>query len=374
MIPSAEVLFQNSSDAIVMLDEQFCFVGANDKAGTLYRRPVTQLIGSSIFDFFPAVSNAENSAREKLVQAQISRAPIKFEAFLPGLFSWHSILAVPASGKLSLFLEDITDRVRRQQDAAVKATVTNIVQDLPLAIAITRGREHRLELVNEVVRRLWARRALEGERVERVLPEAREQGFIDLLDSVYASGKRFDGPEMPLSWDPDGSGVLREAISNLIYQPLFATSGEVNGIVHVGIDVTAQVAERKLMARQASERAAVLDQLREGIIITDGDGKINFVNAAARHLHGVAVLGVTPSAYTQAYSLLTEEGLLPPTDALPLTRAVATNEPVVNAKWKIRRPDGSEVCVIGSATPVHNEQQERIACVLTMHEFTEPPS
>ena len=369
MIPSAQLLFQNSSEGIVVLDDKFCFVGANDKAGLLFRRPAAQLMGMPIFEYFPPSGGAENSAKDNLVQAKASRFPMKFEAFLPGLFSWHSILAVPESGTLTLFLEDITERVRRQQDAAVKATVTSIVRDLPIAVAITRGREHRLEVVNEVVRRMWPDRALEGERVERVLPDAREQGFIDLLDSVYGSGKRFDGPEMPLSWDPHASGVMQEAIFNVIYQPLFAASGEVNGIVHIGIDVTAQVAERKRTASQAAERAAVLNQLGEGIIITDGAGKITFVNEAGRQLHGVAVLEVGPDAYTQTYSLLTEEGLPHPTDTLPLTRVVTSNETVVDAKWKIRRPDGSEVLVIGSAKPVLNAQNERIACVLTMHEF-----
>lgn len=66
---------------------------------------------------------------------------------------------------------------------------------------------------------------------------------------------------------------------------------------------------------------------------------------------------------------VSEEGPPHPTDALPLTRVVTKNEPVIDAKWKIRRPDGSEVLVIGSAKPVLNEQQESIACVLTMHGF-----
>lgn len=182
-------------------------------------------------------------------------------------------------------------------------------------------------------------------------------------------GKRFAGPEMPLTWDPGASGVVREAIFNLIYQPLFAASGEVNGIVHIGIDVTAQVAERKRMASQAAERSAVLDRLSNGIIITDGEGKINFVNEAARQLYGVAVLGVVPEGYTQAYSLLTEEGLPHPTEDLPLSRAVARNEPVIDAKWMIRRPDVSEVLVIGGAKPVRNERHEQIACVLILRSF-----
>ncbi len=364
----AELLFEHTSDGVVELDDQLRIVRANDQASRLLRRRRAELVGVPLLSFLSATDAAENPAASKLTEALTRRAPAKFEAFLPGLFAWHSVLAVPWNGGLVCFVRDITDRVRRERDEAVKAIVSNLIADLPIAIAITRGREHRMEVVNNVVRRLWPDRPLEGERVERVVPEARAQGFIDLLDSVYLSGKRFEGAEMPLSWDPDGSGVMRDAIFNVIYQPIYGASGQVDGIVHVAIDVTTQVAERKSMTLLASERAAVLNQLREGAIITDAEGKITFVNEAAKRLHGTSILGVEPEGYTSAYCLLTENGEPHPIHELPLARAVATNRPTSDARWKIRRPDGSEILAIGNARPVLDDQGERIACVLTMHE------
>ncbi|GAC1528453.1 MAG: hypothetical protein NVS2B4_06430 [Ramlibacter sp.] len=368
MTLDAELLFAHTSDGVVELDDQLRIVRANDRASLLLRRPAAQLVGLSASKFLSPTGDKQNSAMLKLAEAIKSSVPLKFEAFLPGLFAWHSIMAVPQKGTLTCFVRDITDRVRREQDEAVKAIVRNITEDLPIAIVITRGPGHRVELVNNVVRRMWSDRPLEGELVERILPESTEQGFISLLDSVYASGKRFEGQEMTLSWDPDGSGTKRQSIFNLIYQPLFGASGEVNGIVHVGINVTDLVTARQLTALQAAERAAVLDQLSEGVIITDASGKITFVNKAAKQLHGLAVLGVAPEGYTTAYRLLTIDGAPHPIDELPLTRAVANNEPTTEAKWKIRRPDGTEVLVIGGAKPVLDDHGNRIACVLTMHE------
>jgi PAS domain S-box-containing protein len=102
----------------------------------------------------------------------------------------------------------------------------------------------------------------------------------------------------------------------------------------------------------AAEQAAILGQLAEGVIVTDAEGRITFVNEAAERLHGVKLLGVAPGEYAQRYHLLTEAGEPYPNEDLPLARAVRNGETVVDARWRIRRPDGSEVLAIGSARPV----------------------
>ncbi|HZH05626.1 MAG TPA: PAS domain S-box protein, partial [Lautropia sp.] len=92
-----------------------------------------------------------------------------------------------------------------------------------------------------------------------------------------------------------------------------------------------------------AEQAAILGQLAEGVIVTDSEGHITFVNEAAERLHGVKLLGVAPQDYAERYHLLTEAGEPFPPDELPLARAVLKGENVVDARWRICRPDGSEV-------------------------------
>ncbi|MFN0219182.1 MAG: PAS domain S-box protein [Hyphomicrobium sp.] len=115
---------------------------------------------------------------------------------------------------------------------------------------------------------------------------------------------------------------------------------------------------------------AVLAQLEEGVIITDADGRIVFVNEAARQLHGVARLDVTPSDYSATYHLFTEDGQPHPIDDLPLTRAVKYAESVVGRRWRIRKPDGREVLAIGDATPVRDPSGKQIGAVLTIRDDT----
>ena len=84
----------------------------------------------------------------------------------------------------------------------------------------------------------------------------------------------------------------------------------------------------------------LLNQLSEGVIVADRDGKLTFVNQAAERLHGVKALDVAPDGYSETYHLFTEDGDPYPFDQLPLSRAVLRGETVDDARWRIRRPDG----------------------------------
>lgn len=113
--------------------------------------------------------------------------------------------------------------------------------------------------------------------------------------------------------------------------------------------------------------AAVLEQLPEGVIVADRDGRIVFANAAAERLHGVKTLGVGPEDYARAYSLWTLDGEAYPSAELPLARA-ARGETVAEARWRIRRPDGRDLVAIGNARPLYDSAGDRQGAILTLRD------
>ena len=117
-------------------------------------------------------------------------------------------------------------------------------------------------------------------------------------------------------------------------------------------------------------RASILEQLSEGVIIAGADGKLLFVNPAAAALHGVNTLDVAPDAYSETYHLLTMEGATYPFADLPLARAVRKGDIVEDARWRIRRPDGSEIVAIGSARPLIDAGRQ-IGAILTLRDDSE---
>ncbi|HEX8318673.1 PAS domain-containing protein [Longimicrobium sp.] len=116
--------------------------------------------------------------------------------------------------------------------------------------------------------------------------------------------------------------------------------------------------------------AAALAQTSDGVILTDASGTITFVNQAARRIHGVARLGVPVDSYSKSYGLFTLRGEPYAPGDLPLARAVARGETVVDAEWKILRPDGTMVIAQGSAAPVVDEDGRQIGSVLTLRDIT----
>jgi signal transduction histidine kinase len=120
----------------------------------------------------------------------------------------------------------------------------------------------------------------------------------------------------------------------------------------------------------AAAFGAVLAQMADGVIVADAAGRITYVNAAARRLHGGAgAVGVPLEAWSEAYRLYTMDGAPHPPHALPLARAVG-GEVVVDARWRVRRPDGSEIVAQGSATPLRGPGGEAAGAVLVLRDAT----
>jgi PAS domain S-box-containing protein len=191
-----------------------------------------------------------------------------------------------------------------------------------------------------------------------------------------AETARRDGLAPDVRWHQrrDGSRVFFDGSTRLLRD----RDGREVGFLKVVRDETErrrsdealQVAGERAAA-EAAEREAILGQLAEGVIVTDAKGCITFVNEAAERLHGVKMLGVGPETYTEAYHLLTEAGDPYPPHDLPLARAALQGETVTDARWRIRRPDGTEVLAIGSAKPILGPDGSRLGAVLTVRDDSE---
>lgn len=365
------LLLDHTSDAIICLDIDWRYTYVNRAAEMLLRRKRGSLLGRIHWQEYPALLGTP--AERHLRAARQSGRPVSFEQFLPGLYAWHAVMAIPSADTLMLVSRDIGDRMRMLRDEAVRESLRSVLENVSVAVTITRGSEHRIELQNASSRSLLNGRNVEGSTVRSALPEAEQQGFVALLDRVFSSGEMFAGEDLSLTYDRDGSGTPCQAYFDVTYQPIFDTDGQVSGILHMAVDVTKRLTERQLLSRYAAERDAALRQLSEGVIMTDPHGRITFVNERAAALHGVSVLDIGVDAYADTYQLLTLDGLPYPPEQLPLARSVLHGETVTDARWCIRRPDGTTLTVEGSAKPVFDEHDNKIACLLVMRPCSDTP-
>ncbi|HEY9876666.1 MAG TPA: PAS domain S-box protein [Candidatus Obscuribacterales bacterium] len=144
---------------------------------------------------------------------------------------------------------------------AARAQLQGLFMQAPAAIQISRGPNHITETVNPLYRQIIGSRELIGKPVREAFPEFEGQGFFELLDRVYETGKPFVGNEMRALFDRNCDGLLEESFWNFVYQPLLDANGKVYGIMTHAVEVTEQVRARQEIEKKAEELSRLTQAL-----------------------------------------------------------------------------------------------------------------
>lgn len=122
----------------------------------------------------------------------------------------------------------------------------------PGFMAILRGPSHVFEVVNQAYADIVGDNGLVGKPLAQVLPELQEQGFVQLLDEVYAGGKPHVGRDVKINLQARGGQAERELYVDFVYQPLSDGHGNVDGIFVQGYEVTER--HKAIAALRAADR------------------------------------------------------------------------------------------------------------------------
>ena len=184
-------------------------------------------------------------------------------------------------------------------DVATTERLRALFEQAPSFAAAVRGPDHVFEFANAAYYSLVGHREILGRSVAEVLPEVVDQGFVALLDRVYATGEPFVGNAIPIQFQNAPGAAPREVFLDFIYQPIREADGSVSGIFAQGHDVTA--AARALAAETAgrahAERLlAEIDALYRATpvaltsLVRDADGRYRYVRSNDAHgeMHGTA--------------------------------------------------------------------------------------
>lgn len=237
------------TDGVVALGADWTVTYVNSPAELLLRKRQRELVGSEWWTVFPHL--AGSTAEQELREAAAGELVRRVRVFHSPLYVWHEMTVIPSAGGVLLVIRDVTDVERMKQRQAVREAVREVIDRAPVAISLTRGREHRIELMNEFARQLLGGRDLEGLTARNAIPEVEGQGLFEILDNVYNTGKPFHGNEIPVRYDRAGNGQLYEGIFNIVYQPTFDVDGRVSGVLSVSVEVTDLVRERERLASLA---------------------------------------------------------------------------------------------------------------------------
>jgi signal transduction histidine kinase/DNA-binding response OmpR family regulator len=140
-----------------------------------------------------------------------------------------------------------------QELQGAKAHLQRLFEQAPGFICVLQGKDHVYELANQAYRTLFGEHDLIGQALGTVSPEVEGQGFLELLDEVYASGKPFVGRSMPLQLRQSPDAPLAMRYLDFVYQPVLGADGQVSGIFVQGSDVTEQVLAQAELRRHQTE-------------------------------------------------------------------------------------------------------------------------
>jgi len=141
--------------------------------------------------------------------------------------------------------------------------LADLFQQAPAFFAGLGGPEHRYELLNPPYRELIGQRDALGKTVREAVPEAEEQGFVELLDRVYQSGEPFVGHDMPIQLMRSKSQELELRYLDFVYQPRRNAEGIITGVIVLGIDVTENRRAEQLLLQ--SEKLNAVGRLASSI-------------------------------------------------------------------------------------------------------------
>lgn len=144
---------------------------------------------------------------------------------------------------------------RRLEDE--RNRLLDMFMQAPGFVAVLNGPDHVFQMHNAAYAQLIGHREITGKTMTEALPEIVGQGFVDLLDAVYATGEAYEGRSTPIHLQRAPGAPLESVYLTFLYQPIRDSTGQVAGIFVQGHDVTDTIvaAERqKLMIDELNHR------------------------------------------------------------------------------------------------------------------------
>jgi len=281
----------------LLLNSKFpMFVAWGDELGFLYNDAYAEILGAKhpaalgrrfheiwaeIWDdILPIIEQAMqgNATYYENLPLKVSRKGYDEDAWFT--FSYSPVR--DESGKVAgMFcaVTETTDQVlaERHRDAEYER-LRQLFQQAPGVIAVLRGPEHTFEIANDAYLQLVGHRQILGRTVREALPEVAAQGFFELLDRVYASGKPYVGHEISIRLRRRPEETLEERFVNFVYQPTVDHRGDVSGIFVEGSDVTEAVRAHRALLESEQRLRQLANTIPQLAWMADPEGTIHWYN------------------------------------------------------------------------------------------------
>jgi PAS domain S-box-containing protein len=183
---------------------------------------------------------------------------------------------------------ETTDKVNtlKQLNESSQRYLNNI-QQAPIAMCVLRGKDFKVEIVNELMLEIWGKELDEviNKPIFEGLPEAKEQGLEQLLENVCATGEKFVANERPVLLPRKGK--METTYINFVYEALMEADGSISGIVATANEVTNQVLSREKLEQSEQKVRDIVANAPFAIAVYTGEEmRIEMANQAIIDIWG----------------------------------------------------------------------------------------
>jgi PAS domain S-box-containing protein len=262
---------------------------------------------------------------------------------------------------------------------ARQASLLEAVLDTdPAAVAVFRGRDLRLELINPTLRNLvpgLVESEVLGKTLDDLFSEYYTSEMRAMIDNVFSTGTPYHTDDIGF---PSRYGGERYFKIHLM--PLNASAPEVErGVAAIMWETTEGVQARKRIEELAQQAAAqrdwlqgVIDQMPEGVhIATAPEANLLLVNRAAAEILGPhPVADLSREDVPVVYGLFELDGSRPAVEDLPLQRALWRGETTIGKELRHVRANGTEVDLLVNSAPLYDANGKIMAGVSVFQDIT----
>ncbi|MDB4904897.1 MAG: yycG 3 [Mucilaginibacter sp.] len=295
-------IFKNSPVAMLIVGTNaplFTILDVNNAYLTSTNTTHETLVGKGVFAAFPANPTDEESKNIERTTFSFEQAintkkahtmsnyrydiPIRgTKEFEERYWTATNTPVMDENGNVKYFIHlplNVTElyKATQREKAGVEALknqrqqLHSFFMQAPVGIAILRGSEYIVELINPPLCEIYSKTMDEmlGRSIFDVLTHIKGHGFEELLDNVLLTGVPFRGEAYPAPLIRNGK--LETVYFNFVYEPFRENDGSISGVMAVATEVTEHVNAKKGL-EDAEERARLaIDAVGLGIFDLDLD-------------------------------------------------------------------------------------------------------
>ena len=185
------------------------------------------------------------------------------------------------------FVVETTEKVmadRQLRDERLR--LQQMYEQAPSFMAMLDGPEHRFTLVNEAYQQLIGHREVLGKPVVEALPDAVEQGYLLILDEVFASGRAYRTAGARFVMQAPEGGTPQTRYVDFVFQPIADSAGKVTGIFVDGIDVTDRIVAQEAIRASEAQFRTFAQAMPNHVWTAPPDGLLDWFNERVSEYSG----------------------------------------------------------------------------------------